>query len=79
MAEAFGVTSEWLDKDLSQFIPNKQLNCVINRVDGIVETNRPDSKNAQYQNLIKSGDLLLNKLQRYQAAIRLTSGSGSVD
>jgi len=39
---------------------------------GIVETNRPDNKNSQYQTLVKEGDLLLNKLQKYQAVVRLT-------
>jgi hypothetical protein len=35
-----------------------------------VETTRIDSRNAQYQDLIKEGDLLLNKLQKYQAVVR---------
>ncbi len=39
---------------------------------GIVETNRPDNKNAQYQLLIKQGDVLLTKLQKYGAAVRLS-------
>ena len=39
---------------------------------GIVETNRPDNKNSQYQKLVKEGDTLLNKLQKYQAVVRLT-------
>jgi 26S proteasome regulatory subunit N7 len=71
------------NRDLSRFIPSKKLNCVIDRVNGIpivrrqlisgiVETNRPDNKNAQYQSLVKEGDLLLNKLQKYQAVVRLT-------
>ncbi|AMD20766.1 HDR023Wp [Eremothecium sinecaudum] len=72
MANIFGVSVEFLDKDLSKFIPNKQLNCIIDRVNGIVETNRPDNKNAQYHQLIKNGDSLLTKLQRYGAAVRLT-------
>jgi len=83
MAEQFGVTREFIDayatysfradhRDLGRFIPSKKLNCVIDRVNGIVETNRPDSKNAQYQSLVKEGDLLLNKLQKYQAVVRLT-------
>jgi 26S proteasome regulatory subunit N7 len=41
-------------------------------IEGVVETNRPDNKNAQYQTLVKEGDLLLNKLQKYQAVVRLT-------
>ena len=72
MAGAFGVSVDFLDNDLGKFIPNKQLNCVIDRVNGIVETNRPDNKNAQYHLLIKQGDGLLTKLQKYGAAVRLT-------
>ncbi|AGO11799.1 AaceriADR027Wp [[Ashbya] aceris (nom. inval.)] len=78
MANTFGVSVEFLDKDLSKFIPNKQLNCIIDRVNGIVETNRPDNKNAQYHQLIKQGDGLLTKLQRYGAAVRLTGTDRSV-
>ncbi|ODV92251.1 hypothetical protein CANCADRAFT_84316 [Tortispora caseinolytica NRRL Y-17796] len=72
MADAFGVTVEFLDADLSKFIPNRQLNCVIDRVNGVVLTNRPDTKNAQYQALLKQGDILLTKLQKYGAAVRLS-------
>ncbi|CAR24290.1 proteasome regulatory particle lid subunit RPN7 [Lachancea thermotolerans CBS 6340] len=72
MASAFGVSVDFLDKDLGKFIPNKQLNCVIDRVNGIVETNRPDNKNVQYHTLIKQGDGLLTKLQKYGTAVRLT-------
>lgn len=77
MAGAFGVSVEFLDKDLGKFIPNKQLNCVIDRVNGIVETNRPDNKNAQYHLLIKQGDGLLTRLQKYGAAVRLTGADRS--
>ncbi|ODV71617.1 proteasome regulatory particle lid subunit RPN7 [Cyberlindnera jadinii NRRL Y-1542] len=75
MADAFGVSVEFLDNDLCKFIPNKKLNCVIDRVNGIIETNRPDNKNAQYQLLIKQGDALLTKLQKYGAAVRLSGTS----
>ncbi|KAK9473428.1 26S proteasome subunit RPN7-domain-containing protein [Dipodascopsis tothii] len=77
MADAFGVTVEFLDNDLSKFIPQKKVNCVIDRVNGIVETNRPDNKNAQYQLLVKHGDSLLTKLQKYGTAVRM-SGSERV-
>lgn len=72
MASSFGVSVEFLDADLCKFIPNKKLNCVIDRVEGIVETNRSDTKNTQYNALIKSGDALLTKLQKYGAAVRLS-------
>lgn len=72
MADAFGVSVEFLDADLSKFVPQKRLNCVIDRVNGIIVTNRPDNKNAQYQQLVKHGDALLTKLQKYGAAVRLS-------
>ncbi|ODV93081.1 hypothetical protein PACTADRAFT_36201, partial [Pachysolen tannophilus NRRL Y-2460] len=72
MADQFKVSIDFLDKDLCKFIPNKKLNCVIDRVNGIIETNRPDNKNSQYQLLIKNGDSLLTKLQKYGAAVRLS-------
>lgn len=72
MAEQFQISVEFLDSDLIKFIPNKKLNCVIDKVNGIIETNRPDNKNNQYQFLIKNGDGLLTKLQKYGAAVRLS-------
>ncbi|GMF05269.1 unnamed protein product [[Candida] boidinii] len=77
MADQFGVSIEFLDDDFCKFIPTKKLNCVIDRVNGIVETNRPDNKNSQYHLLIKNGDALLTKLQKYGAAVKL-SGAENV-
>jgi 26S proteasome regulatory subunit N7 len=53
MATAFGVSTQFLDQELSRFIAAGRLNCKIDRVGGVVETNRPDKKNAQYQGVIK--------------------------
>ena len=36
-------------RELSRFIAAGRLHCKIDKVGGIVETNRPDSKNWQYQ------------------------------
>ncbi|PRT53274.1 26S proteasome regulatory subunit RPN7 [Wickerhamiella sorbophila] len=71
MANTFGVSVDFLDADLSRLVPQKKLNCVVDKVHGVIITNRPDSKNAQYQQLIKQGDALLTKLQKYGAAVRL--------
>lgn len=72
MAQSFNISEEFLDQDLCKFIPNKKLNCTIDKVNGIIETNRPDNKNSQYHLLIKQGDGLLTKLQKYGAAVRLS-------
>jgi 26S proteasome regulatory subunit N7 len=71
MAQSFGVSVDFIDRDLSKFIADGRLNCVIDKVAGVVETNRPDSKNAQYQAAIKQGDLLLNRVQKLSRVINV--------
>jgi 26S proteasome regulatory subunit N7 len=71
MAHAFGVTAEFLDNEISRFIASGRLHCKIDKVAGIIETNRPDSKNAQYQATIKQGDALLNRVQKLSRIINL--------
>ena len=69
MADAFGVSSTFLDRELARFISVGRLNCSIDKVAGIVETNRPDSKNIQYATTIKQGDALLNRIQKLTKVI----------
>jgi 26S proteasome regulatory subunit N7 len=71
MSTSFGVSEEFIDRDLSKFISAGRLHCVIDKVGGIVETNRPDCKNAQYQACIKQGDLLLNRIQKLSRVINV--------
>jgi 26S proteasome regulatory subunit N7 len=69
MAVAFGVTPEFLDHELADLISSKRIPATIDRVAGVVETNRPDAKNALYQMAIKQGDALLNKLQKLSKVV----------
>lgn len=71
VAKAFGVSAAFVDRELSRFVAQGRLNCKIDRVAGIVETNRPDAKNAQYQAAIKQGDVLLNRVQKLSQVINL--------
>lgn len=71
MADAFGVSVKFVDRELARFIAAGRLNCKIDKVGGIVETNRPDSKNYQYQAVIKQGDALLNRIQKLSRVINL--------
>ncbi|KAI9352789.1 26S proteasome subunit RPN7-domain-containing protein [Obelidium mucronatum] len=71
MANAFGVSEDFIDSDLSKFISAGRLNAVIDKVGGVVETNRPDAKNAQYQAAIKQGDLLLTRIQKLSRVISI--------
>lgn len=71
MANAFGVSIGYIDAELSRFIAAGRLHCKVDRVGRIVETNRPDNKNWQYQTTIKQGDLLLNRIQKLSRVINI--------
>ena len=44
MASAFGVSGDFIDRELSTFIYNGKLNCKIDKVSGVIESNRPNRK-----------------------------------
>ena len=69
MAAVFGVGVDFLDKELARFIASGRLNAKVDKVGGMVETNRPDQKNAQYNGIVKQGDLLLNRIQKLARVI----------
>ncbi|CAL9156181.1 unnamed protein product [Musa hybrid cultivar] len=71
MATAFGVSVDFIDLELSHFIAAGKLHCKIDKVAGVLETNRPDAKNALYQATIKQGDFLLNRIQKLSRVIDL--------
>ena len=71
MADAFGVGVDFVDRELFRFISNGRLSARIDKTAGIVETNRPDEKNAQYQAVIKHGDALLNRIQKLARVINV--------
>ncbi|KVH98158.1 26S proteasome, regulatory subunit Rpn7 [Cynara cardunculus var. scolymus] len=72
MAKAFGVKVRgYRHKELSRFIAAGKLHCKIDKVAGVLETNRPDAKNALYQATVKQGDFLLNRIQKLSRVIDL--------
>eukprot|EP00577_Skeletonema_sp_RCC1716_P014616 CAMPEP_0113430532 /NCGR_PEP_ID=MMETSP0013_2-20120614/33060_1 /TAXON_ID=2843 ORGANISM="Skeletonema costatum, Strain 1716" /NCGR_SAMPLE_ID=MMETSP0013_2 /ASSEMBLY_ACC=CAM_ASM_000158 /LENGTH=474 /DNA_ID=CAMNT_0000319381 /DNA_START=118 /DNA_END=1542 /DNA_ORIENTATION=- /assembly_acc=CAM_ASM_000158 len=71
MATSFGVGVEFLDLQLSRFIAAGRLTAKIDKYGGVVETNRPDWKNARYQEMIQKGDLLLNRIQKLGRVVDL--------
>lgn len=71
MADAFGISVDLLDRDLAKFIAAGRVSCTIDRVQGVIETTRPDDKNKQYADVVKQGDALITKLQKYGQAVRL--------
>lgn len=64
MALQFGITPAFLDKELSAFISARRLNCKIDKVSGLIESQRIDQRNTHYKNSLKQGELLLNRIQK---------------
>lgn len=69
MCRNFGVGKVFMDGELARFIAAGRLNCKIDMVGGVIETTRPDAKNALYHKTIKQGDLLLNRVQKLSRVI----------
>lgn len=64
MASTFGVSVDFLDEELAHLIVEGRLPAKLDRVDRVIFTTRPDPKNAAYQQTIRHGDHVLNKLQK---------------
>merc|ERR1712083_1124847 len=69
MANEFGVSASFIDTELASFISSGKLTCKIDKVGGVVESNEADSRSQVYIELIKQGDLLLNRMQKLSGAI----------
>ena len=69
MAQAFGISTEFLDVELSNFIYIGKLNCKIDKVSGVIESNRSNKKVALFNDTIKKGDALLNRVQKLARAL----------
>lgn len=49
--------------------PTPGISCGVLQVGGIIETKRPDQKNALYLETIRRGDLLLNRVQKLSRVV----------
>ena len=54
MARDFGVSADFIDRELHSQIAAGTLNCRIDGVNGVVEINHPDTKNHLYKTVIRS-------------------------
>lgn len=62
MCRSFGVSESFMDRDLSKFIANGRLVCTIDKVSGVITTNKLASQNKTnvYEQVVKQGDILLS-------------------
>lgn len=70
MATAFGVSLDFIEAELSAFIAAEKLHCKVDRLNKVVESNRmEEARNVLYGRIVKSGDSLLNQLQKLSRVI----------
>lgn len=58
-----------MDAELARFIASRRLNAKINKVSGVVESTRPNTKNAMYEDVLRRGDALMSRVQRLARAL----------
>ncbi|KAK8845547.1 hypothetical protein IAR55_006262 [Kwoniella newhampshirensis] len=71
MCRSFGVSESFMDKDLSKFIASGRLTCTIDKVSGVITTNRLSSQNKTtvYEQVVKQGDILLSDIQKLHRVV----------
>lgn len=65
MADAFGISVPFLDKELARFIASNRIVAKIDMVDKIVKSCRPDNKNMEYVQLLQQSDAVLARIQAF--------------
>lgn len=65
MAESFGVSTDFIIDSISV----GKIKCKIDKVAGVIESNKPDKRIELYQQMLKKGDFLLNRVQKLSRAL----------
>ena len=64
MAKDFHLSPEFLDKELSDLISTRKLNCKIDKVNGVVESIKKDEKITLFKQITKKGDILVERIAK---------------
>ncbi|CAG9767493.1 unnamed protein product [Ceutorhynchus assimilis] len=71
MAQQFGVTDEYIEKDVSEYIAARRLNYKIDKVSGKIHNISRERKAVMFEKIIRHGDLLLNRIQKFSKVINI--------
>lgn len=71
MANLSGLGVPYLDSELSKFISDGRLDYRIDKVSGLIESNKIDNRDGKYAEIIKAGDSLYNSLQKLTRKVNL--------
>ena len=64
MAKVFGVSTNFIDRELSNFISQGRINAKIDKVSGIIECNHNEQNVDLYQATIRDSDILISKIHK---------------
>lgn len=71
VADQFGVSEDYIENEVSRLIASKKLNYRIDKVNQIIINVTQKSKSNVFRNIIKHGDLLLNRIHKLSRVINI--------
>ena len=71
MANVFGVSTNFIDRELSNFISQGRINAKIDKVSGIIECNHNEQTVDLYQATIRDSDILISKIHKLSKLLEI--------
>ena len=71
MAAVFGVSINFIDRELSNFISQGRINAKIDKVSGIIECNHNEQNIDLYQATIRDSDILISKIHKLSKLLEI--------
>ena len=71
MATVFGVSTNFIDNELSNFISQGRINAKIDKVSGIIECNHNEQNIDLYQATIRDSDILISKIHKLSKLLEI--------
>ena len=71
MAKVFGVSTNFIDRELSNFISQGRINAKIDKVSGIIECNHNEQNVDLFQATIKDSDILISKIHKLSKLLEI--------
>ena len=64
MASDFSVSKEFIDEQLSDLISKRKIKAQIDKVNGVVDSSKGDTRIEVYNEVIKKGDHLIERMHK---------------
>ena len=71
MASVFGVSTNFIDRELSNFISQGRINAKIDKVSGIIECSQNEQNIDLYQETIRDSDILISKIHKLSKLLEI--------